>query len=187
MAVGVSVIANDAYRLRDAAHVPVSRNECSGSGPGSFLAVWRARRRREDFQARGIEILRWRKTTGPVWRTIAIVPWRRVTERRTIGPNIGVQAGLSRVLTEMLPVSNRAGVSQGVTPTRPARSAAEPVRICSEEVVSRVRIEPTTRRVRVAPKARNSAVFEGFCIPGLQNAATRRRATQPGRNRGRRQ
>jgi hypothetical protein len=32
-----------------------------------------------------------------VWRTIAIVPWRRVTERRAISSNLGVLAGLSMV------------------------------------------------------------------------------------------
>ena len=46
-----------------------------------------------------------------------------------------------------------------------------------------VGIEPTTRGLRVPPEARNSAISWGFCTAGVQNAASRRSTTQPGRNR----
>ena len=46
-----------------------------------------------------------------------------------------------------------------------------------------VEIDCPTRRLRVAPEARNGAIPQGFCTAGVQNAASRRRATQPRCNR----
>ena len=50
-------------------------------------------------------------------------------------------------------------------------------------MVSRDGIEPSTRRLRVVLSDRNSAISEGFCWSGLQNAADGCRTRQPPRNR----
>ena len=67
--------------------------------------------------------------------------------------------------------------------TAPLFNYLAPDQSAEEILVSREGIEPSTRRLRVAPSERNRTNFERFCRSEWQNGAVRGGALQPGRNR----